>query len=91
MILPARRSCMLRGMSKALQKAVENARLAVQIKVKRGTHVARIADGLGNLLLWWLLAAVYLSEVSISAEGAGRLEQAGGGAPAVLVPRPPEP
>ena len=73
MILPGARACMLREVSKALKKAVENARPAVPIKVKRVTPVVRFEEGLVNLLRWCFIAAVDLSAVSIGAEGAGRL------------------
>ena len=73
MILPGRRACMLREVSKALKRAVENARPAVPIAVKRVTPIVRLVQGMINLLRWCVVEAVDLSAISIGAEGAGRL------------------
>ena len=73
MILPGRRACRLREVSKALKRAVENARPAVPITVKRVTPIVRLVQGMINLLRWCVVEAVDLSAISIGAEGAGRL------------------
>ncbi len=62
MILPGVCACMLLRVSKALKKAVENARPAVPIKVKPQTPVARLEEGLARLLRWCFIVAIDLSE-----------------------------
>jgi len=72
-IVVPERAFMLRRASKSLREAVEAARPAVEIRVKRGTLAAQMEEGLIDLQQWCLVKTFRLPPGHIGAEGAARL------------------